>query len=173
MPTVYSPPVSTYTALATITLTSTDTEIVFSSIPATYRDLVLVIEGGTNESGAESSIAMRLNADTGSNYSWVYAWGTGSVTASGASADSRIFIGRLPGSSVSTPGNIILQIMDYSATDKHKTSLSRSNNPATLAGMFAGRYASDSAVTSISLSRYDFAGAFKSGSTFSLYGIAS
>jgi hypothetical protein len=33
MPTVYSPPVSTYVPLATITLASTDTEIVFSSIP--------------------------------------------------------------------------------------------------------------------------------------------
>lgn len=161
-----------YVALATTTLSSAASSVTFSSIPATYKDLIVVIAGGTNESGSESSIALRVNGDTGSNYSWIYAWGTGSSTASGASGDSRIFMGRLPGSAVTTPGNIILQIMDYSATDKHKTTLSRANNPATIAGMFAGRWASTSAVTSVSLSRYDFANGFTAGTTLSLYGIA-
>ena len=47
MPTVYSPPVSTYVALATTTLGATASSVTFSSIPATYRDLVLVTNAQT------------------------------------------------------------------------------------------------------------------------------
>lgn len=166
-------PTATYIPLATITLSSTDSSIDFANIPNSYKDLVLVVNGATSESVTDSSIALRVNSDTGSNYSWVYAWGTGSATASGSSADSRIFIGRLPGySSASTPGTILVQMMDYSATDKHKTVLTRGNNTSGVVSMHAGRWASTNAVNTLSVSRYDFASGFVAGATFSLYGIA-
>jgi hypothetical protein len=163
---------ATYIALATITLTSNDSEVLFSSIPSTYRDLVLVVTGATNEAATDSSVAMRINGDTGSNYSWIYAWGTGSAAASGASADSRIFVGRLPGfSSASSPGTIIIQTMDYSQTNKHKAVLTRSNNNVGVVAMHAGRWGNTAAVTSLGISRYDFASGLVTGSTLSLYGI--
>ena len=166
-------PTNTYTALATLTLTGSDSSITFDSIPATYRDLVLVVSGNTDESGSDSSTALRINGDTASNYSWVYMSGDGSSTTSGSSADSRIFIGRLPGNSQSIPGTILLQFQDASATDKHKTVLTRGNNTAGIVSAHAGRWANTNRITSVTLSRYDFAGNFRSGSTFSLYGIAS
>ena len=60
--------------------------------------------------------------------------------------------------------------MDYSATDKHKTMLSRGGSSSFGVGMNAGRWANTSAVTSVLVigqSGLDFA----AGSTFYLYGI--
>ena len=59
----------TYIALATTTLSSAVGSVTFSSIPAGYRDLVLVAEGLT--SGATSNVRMQFNSDTGNNYSLV------------------------------------------------------------------------------------------------------
>jgi len=71
----------------------------------------------------------------------------------------------------------ISSIMDYSATDKHKTVISRFNRvggDATSAdgtGAVAVRWADTSAITSIVI--FPTANTLASGSTFSLYGIAS
>jgi hypothetical protein len=67
--------------------------------------------------------------------------------------------------------NVITQIMDYSATDKHKTSLIRGNDAGAEVIAHAQRWASTSAVTSVRA--LITANNFASGSTFSLYGIAS
>lgn len=151
----------TYIPLATITLTGSDSSIDFASIPAIYRDLVLVINS-TTTSGQD--ILFRFNGDT-SNYSRVYAYGPGSGTNSGS--DSTAGWGwTSTARSMST-----LQIMDYSATDKHKTILSRTGEPTSYGtAMFAGRWASTAAVTSISA--IVSSGSFATGSTFSLFGIA-
>jgi hypothetical protein len=60
--------------------------------------------------------------------------------------------------------------MDYSATDKHKTVLARHNNSAGEVSMSAGRWASNTAINSISLKVLP-SGSFNSGATFSLYGV--
>jgi len=164
-------PTTTYTALANITLGSTAATVTFTSIPATYRDLVLVYNG-TVETGATTGI--RFNGDTGSNYNEVVMYGVGS--GSGTSTATA----NLTGLNVGYPGTgitqIRVQIMDYSATDKHKTTLSRSDNSAIVVAALAGRWASTSAITSITFRNsesqsgiYDF----NAGSTFALYGIAS
>ena len=58
---------STYEKIASYTLTSTSTGVTFSSIPATYTDLNLVL----NIKGSTDSIpAIRLNSDTAYNYSY-------------------------------------------------------------------------------------------------------
>lgn len=156
-------PTNTYTALATLTLTSTDSEISFASIPATYRDLVLICSA-TASSGQD--IVIKLNGDA-SNYSRVYAYGSGSGSgASGADSSNGWGVVRTSAS------NTVLQIMDYSATDKHKTVLSRLNGASDYGtAMIAGRWASTAAVNAVSASVAS--GTFSAGSTFSLYGIAS
>ena len=162
-------PSSTYTALATITLTGTDTEVVFGSIPSGYRDLVLVINGSVNFAGADSTI-MRFNGDTGSNYSNVRMVGTGSAATSYADTAAYAYIGVEVDTSRFT---IVTQIMDYSATDKHKTLLSRGNQAAGWVTGFASRWANTSAITSVSVLANASGSVFQAGSTFSLYGIAS
>ena len=169
MPTVYSPPVSTYVPLATITLSATDSEILFSSIPATYRDLIVVINGSTS---SNTLVWSRINGDTGTNYGYVVMTGSSSVYSSAGTFN----VAYLSDGTVlsNTRIMITMQVMDYSATDKHKTALVRSDS--TLSGTTAvyasaHRWANTNAVTSVSVNTNT--GSWNIGSTFSLYGIAS
>ena len=174
MPTVYSPPVSTYVPLATYTVTgSADASVDFVSIPATYRDLILVV--GNMSTTAANTVYARLNGDTGSNYSYVIA-GTngagGSYSISSATQTGMFFGGAVVGTNTSGVSQSILQIMDYSATDKHTTGLSRYSNPAGELDMAATRWANTDAVNSVTCVVLP-SGSYNVGTTFSLYGIAS
>ena len=153
----------TYIPLANITLTGTDSNITFASIPATYRDLDLVIDGTISAGGGEV-VRINFNGDgTSGNYPAVFMDGNGSTTTS--STDNRRF-----GLMYPTRTNIIAQLNDYSTTDKHKTWLSRANGPANAVFASAGRWANTAAITSISI--FPDANGFATGSTFSLFGIA-
>lgn len=157
---------ATYTALATITLSSSASSVTFSSIPSTYRDLVLV----ANATGAsvEGYSTLRLNADSGSNYSYVRMIGQSSGASSQAYSSETSF-SRSFYVKTSLPAMTTIQINDASATDKHKSLLWRQDYSLDTAEATAGRWASTSAVTSIALTRVS--GTFNSGSTFSLFGI--
>ena len=160
-------PTPTYTPLATITLTGTDTEIVFASIPNSYKDLILIADF-TAASTTNDELLIRLNGDSGGNYSQVKMAGNGSSTSSSSvSGVNGARIGYGPNSS--TRSNAIAQIMDYSATDKHKTILARTNEPDEVWAT-ASRWANTAAVTSVSF-RYEST-SLASGTTVSLYGIA-
>jgi len=158
----------TYTPLATITLASTDSEIVFSSIPATYRDLILI----SNADGTtQTEMFMRFNGDTGSNYNTVRMQGSGSVT--GSASTSNATGARLNGNGdimTNFSFNAVIQVMDYSATDKHKSALSRTNSSNGVDAC-AVRWASNTAINSVTV--YPASGSFEVGSTFSLYAIAA
>jgi hypothetical protein len=166
-------PTNTYTPLATITLASTDAEVVFASIPSGYRDLVFSISilGTSND----QSCVMQLNADTGANYinTRVSGWGTGyGATTTGT---NYIFVSGYNYGVATSGAYTIAQgsIMDYSATNKHKSTLIRSRSSRdngdtdTTAG--AGRWANTNAVNQIKF--YLTSGSFAIGSTFSLYGV--
>jgi hypothetical protein len=158
-------PTPTYTPLATVTLGASASSVTFSSIPATYRDLILVADLILSSSNSQQ-IRVRLNADTGSNYSFVNMLATTSaISQSGTTTGIRIGHG-FSGSRSSH----ILNLMDYSATDKHKTGIARGDNAANRVEALANRWANTSAVTSMSAVVED-ASNFASGSTFSLYGV--
>jgi hypothetical protein len=157
-------PTQTYTPLATVTLASTNTSITFTSIPATYRDLVVV--SNISRATADGLIQIQLNSDTGSNYSRVWMLGSGSGSGnSGTSTDSGYKM-----LSYSTRiSTVISQLFDYSATDKHKTMLWRGNDSGAEVSAMAGRWANTAAVTTLRV--HTVVGDFASGSTFSLYGV--
>lgn len=164
-----------YVALATITLTGTDSSIDFANIPTTgYRDLVLVCSArGTITTF--TNVQMQFNGITTSSYTTLAMYGTGSGNgASYSETATNITLEQIARSSDTsgafTP--IVTQIMDYSTSDKHKSVITR--NGSTLSGAvaaMASRFASNSAITSIKL--FPFGGSFAVGSTFSLYGIRS
>jgi hypothetical protein len=159
-------PTPTYTPLATVTLASTASSVTFSSIPATYRDLVVVHNNfGTVNNDANSNF--RFNGDSGSNYSRVYAFWSGSIVSGAATGENSMSVFGLR----TTVGDSISHIMDYSATDKHKTVLTRTNTVDNLVWMSAARWANTAAITQIQLNA--FSGSFAVGSVISLYGIAS
>jgi hypothetical protein len=155
-------PTNTYTPLATVTLASTDAEIVFSSIPATYRDLIMVYNGNTTSSGS-FDLQLKLNADS-SNHSAVIMFATGSGSPGSFTQSSSNLLNA--GSDSRTLA--IVRVMDYSATNKHKTSLIRIDSTG-ITSAAAQRWASTSAVNSLTFSIGS--GVFAVGSTFSLYGV--
>ena len=161
-------PTPTYTALANITLGSSASSVTFSSIPATFRDLVLVI----NANGTvQTELFLRFNSDTGSNYNTVRMQGSGSATASATTTNATGM--RLNGNGdimTNFSFNAVIQIEDYSATDKHKSVLSRTNSSNGVDAC-AGRWASTSAITTVLA--YPASGSFATGTTAALYGIAS
>lgn len=160
-------PTPTYTPLANLTLSSTATTVTFSSLTS-YRDYRIVVQTQSG-SGDSSEIGYRFNSDTGSNYNRVFMLGDGSSAASYTGTNqTSLQVGYL------NPGgltNNIVDILDANTTDKHKSVLSRNNMAHAYTFAFAGRWASTSAITSITLS--PLFGNFASGSTFALYGVAA
>lgn len=156
-------PTPQYTALANVTLGSTASTVTFSSISQSYRDLVLVFVG-SGTSGA--NLALRANNDSSSSYPLVRMFGYSGGASSGSGSETYFYC-----SGVSTSGNsqIKVDIMDYSATDKHKTALVAFDQYGDTTMRVATRWPSTSAITSLNLSLT--AGSFTSGSTFALYGV--
>lgn len=162
-------PTPTYTPLANITLGSSAASVTFSSISQGFRDLVLVVNAQAATGSSESYAILRFNSDTGSNYSRVIAFGTGSAAQS--FSGSNLLPITTPLNSTGVRGLSVMNIMDYTATDKHKTVLYRDDNPSVSTVMGAGRWANTAAITTVAC--VHFSDTFASGSTFALYGIAA
>jgi hypothetical protein len=162
------------TALATTTLASASATVTFSSISGAYRDLRLVMNVGC--SAASNVLYVRVNNDTTSSMSAVFAGGTGSGSGS-SGTDSGTNRGLLAGfvlvgAPTTLQGVSTMDIMDYSATDKHKTSITRTNDAGTVTEMVAARWPQTSAITTLTC-YWNGGTNFIAGSTFTLYGIAS
>jgi len=152
----------TYDLLDSVTIGTSTASVTFSSIDQTYRDLILVADVKLNGIGV-AGVEIGPNGAT-TNLSAVQAYGDGSTAVSNTRTAIEFLADQLG-------RNAIVQIMDYSATDKHKTFLIRSN--ATLyAHMAAARWASTSAITSLVIG--DTGGrTLEAGSTLYLYGISA
>ena len=146
----------TYTLIGSTTLASAASSVTFSSITQDYRDLVLVVS-------ANRSAYVQINGDTGANYPYVFIYGliSGTSTFAGASANTS--------TSFVFYSESVVQIFDYSATDKHKSVLNRSGS-STIVEARANSWANTDAVTSLLI--YANVDTFDTGSTFYLYGIA-
>jgi hypothetical protein len=152
---------NTYVAIATQTLASNTASVTFSSIPQTYTDLVLVIQGKMSIDGGTT---LYLNGDTGDNYTYQTLLGNGTSAVGGAGGgafaiylDNVIF------------GNVICNIMNYTNTSTYKTTLSRVNTSA-YAFARVVNWASTAAITSMLISNNN-SNTYLAGSTFTLYGI--
>lgn len=161
-----------YVALATTTLGSAASSVTFSSIPTSVngvalRDLIVVFAGDGTSGGAD--IAIQLNSDTGNNYNRVFMGGSGS--GSGFSG-SNSNVGRMDIMTAANARqlNFTWNLMDYSATDKHKTALVRDNDAGFQVVARAFRWANTNAVNTVRV--FVSAGNISSGSTISLYGVA-
>lgn len=163
---------STYIALANYTLTADQGTVTFSSIPATYRDLVLVC---SVKMTVGKTLGITINSDTGSNYShlWMYGIGSGSGSSTTSTNAQYRFMGENANVSTTNFDNSITSFQDYSATDKHKTMLTRNNQTGSLVEAIAGRWANTNAIQTIGIGAVGGGSDFVTGSTFALYGIIS
>lgn len=169
-------PTPTYTPLANITLGSSASIVSFTSISQSYRDLIFIVNI-TGVTGTPTNIGsiFRINGDSGANYGEVAMTGNGSSASSGGAPGQNQL--PLPTAELSTPSMTKLDFLDYSATDKHKTVLTRGDRPDNQTTARVGRWSSTSAITSITFYAPDYfvgtADTWNAGSTFALYGIAS
>lgn len=160
---------STYTPIATTTLGSAQSSVTFSSL-GSYTDIVAILN--TSVSSGTADVRIQVNGDSGTNYSTTVV--TGSGTAAGSFRYSNQTYGRLnyDGYADTTFGqNAIVNIMNYANTTTFKTIIARGNNAANGASAVVNLWRSTSAITSVTFSAS--ASTFTTGSTFTLYGIAS
>lgn len=161
----------TYTPIATQTLTTSAASVIFSSIPSTYTDLVLVSNIlGNVGSPTDYSIKLTFNNDGTSVYSVTKLTGNG-TTATSARNSNLAYIAAWDQGYFSTtqPTTIITAVMNYSNSTTFKTAITRGNAAATATQATVGLWRSTSAITRLDIAAE--AGNFGTGSTFTLYGI--
>lgn len=165
-------PTKTYKPIATTTLGSNQTTVSFSSIPATYTDLVLIMmHKGTGGASAINGY-MRFNSDSGSNYSKTQMLGVGAAQSQRASNATSIVWPFDETEWLVTRFNI----MNYANTTTFKTTIFRQDAGTYGTAEVVGLWRSTLAINAISLTASDNQGSgtadqFVSGSTFTLYGI--
>ena len=160
---------STYTPLASATLTDPASSVTFGGIPQTYTDLVLV---SMPLSATSDNLTMQFNSDTGTNYSTTILWGSGSSAGSARQTSTATPYMSYYGLTNATPSTCVFHIMNYSNATTYKTVLARAGNASGSGGVDAivGLWRSTSAITSIVVKQVG-SNNLSSGSTFTLYGI--
>jgi hypothetical protein len=153
----------TYDPISSTTLTSAQSSVTFSSISGAFTDLLLVVNGSQT---VATNTNMRLNGDTGNNYSDTTMTGTGSAASSSRNSSQPYFWFGVMGTGQSVA---LFHIMNYSNSTTNKTVLHRMGNSVGYSQASVGLWRSTSAVTSVTL--LPNSGNFASGSIFTLFGI--
>lgn len=161
----------TYVALDKVTVSTATSTITFTGINQDYTDLVLEYAGST---ASAANMFVRVgngSLDTGSNYSLTEIVGSGS-SASSSRLATQTEIKITEGLFVNTNEqcNISIDFQGYSNTTTNKTLLSRANSAAIGVQAQVSLWRSTSAINTISVYASQN---FNTGSTFSLYGIAT
>lgn len=168
---------STYTPIASQTLSSATATVTFSGIPQTYTDLVLVMNLRDTASGTQTYPFVRFNGDSGTNYSFTRFQGTGSIANSGrASNQNKLELTEAAGAG--TAANVfsptIVHLQNYANTTTNKTCLVRINNSESgggvAVGALVGLWRSTAAITEVTITGQT---SLASGSSFTLYGIGA
>ena len=158
----------TYTLISETVLGSSASSVTFSSIPSTYKDLVVEIVGAYP--GADVTTVCTFNGDNGSNYSYTNLIGNGSSSGSGRGTSTPYIVVSAPGNSSSELSADYLHIMSYSNTGIYKSTLGRSNRSSSLVRATAGLWRATAAISSVSF--YHYGGVnIAAGSTFRLWGV--
>jgi hypothetical protein len=172
----------------TLTLISSSTvgaggasNIEFTSIPATYTDLLVLYSLRTTLAGGPfyfDDCAMRLNGDTGSNYSVALARGRQGATASFATSTNTlipVYEASAGDATTNAFGIGKIYIHDYAGSTKKSMSVDGASetNSATEVqlGIIAGMWNNTSAVTTIRLYSQNGTNFVQHSSAY-LYGIA-
>lgn len=155
--------------ISTTVLSSSQSSVTFdvTGLGSTYKHLQLRMAHQHNTSAG--LVAIRLNSDSGSNYSRHYLDGNGSSVVSGSEASmTYLQVGYSPASYFNAA---VFDLLDAFSTTKYKTSRTLFGSVANPAvSLASSNWGSTSAVTSVTVFvREGYS--FVSGSRFSLYGI--
>jgi hypothetical protein len=171
---------TTYQLISSQTLSTSAASVTFSSIPATYTDLVLRISARSDIAGLVNTIKLTYNSLAGTNYSYTLLYSNASNTSVSVqdSNQSTLRHGYYNGDTTTsdTFGSAEIYIPNYAgSTAKPSSSFSVSQNNGTSTGdwyisTYAGLSQSTAAITGITIASVDTAN-YKIGSSFDLYGI--
>lgn len=165
--------------IASVDLTTSTTNINFTSIPQGYTDLLIVtsLRSSRTPSTDGAHIALTFNNDASSIYSFKHIRGTGAAASSyGESSTTSVNLYSQADSSADTANTFSsnsIYIPNYtSSNNKSFTVDSVYENNATTAGqhLVSGLWASSAAITSVKLTE-GFGNNWVQYSTATLYGI--
>jgi hypothetical protein len=160
-------PTPTYIPIATTTASGA-AFYTFSSIPATYTDLLLT---ANIVSPLRRDTHMQFNGDTATNYSFRFIYGEASSVIAGVyNTQSDIYV-----SEGGTNSTHLISINNYSNTTTYKTVLTRAGYPMDKSittsvgiGQVVGTWRSTAAINAIKIF---FGTTFSDGTNLTLYGI--
>lgn len=169
---------NTYTLISSNTLSSSAASVTFSSIPATYTDLVLRWSARGDALANTVNPYIQFNGVSSNVYSRTLIYGAGSAgTGSGRNSNiDRIYVNTIPAglATSNTFGNSEFYLPSYLASQNKPMGIFTATeyNSATVDDniyVIAGLYSQTTAVSSVLIA--PFSGNFVSGSSFYLYGI--
>lgn len=172
-------PVSTtsYESIQTFTVGSGGSSAIdFTSIPSTYKHLQIRIHARSSQTSTGGSyLGVRFNSDSGNNYSYHALQGDGSSATAGALASQNyVYLQRMANdnNSASIYGDLIVDLLDYTNTNKYTTVRSLGGYDANGTGriyLTSSVWMNTNAISSISITPEN--GNFNQYSSFALYGI--
>jgi hypothetical protein len=165
---------NTFVKIASVTVGSGGAaSIDFTSIPATYTDLCLLVSARGTRANANDALAITYNSTT-SGESSRELFGTGSAVGSGGDP-SGMYLGYISGdnATASTFGSSTLYIPNYAGSNNKSSSadsVSENNATAAASSLEANLWANSAAITSIKLEPF-LGDTVMQYSTATLYGI--
>ena len=168
-------------AIATQYLEADAASVTFSSIPATYEHLQVQFTIRGMRTDSTNSTEVRLNGDTGTNYSGHVMYGSGSnaygfgSTGLGYMGYSGVLLTPAGTKPATTYASCVLDILDYANTNKNTTAVFNWGVDLGTYGnatLMSGLWDNTAAVNEVSFTMnptYDTA----RGSSFTLYGLKS
>lgn len=168
------PAETTYTPIQTYTMAnSTTNAVVFSSIPQTYTDLLLVSYNRDTTASVTPVFFQTINSDSSSLYSYLTLTGDGTASSARVTSTAPWGVTLQTGASATAGVFATTQIHypSYSNTTTNKMFLAQSAADSNNVGSFrlsAGLYRSTNAITTITVQAAQF---FAQSSMFTLYGI--
>lgn len=170
---------ATYIPIASTTLTTSAGSVTFSSIPATYTDLVLRWSGRSTRANIGTDVLITLNSSTATNYSYTFMRGNSAsaVSSRGSNQANLWVVTNGTNTTSNTFSSNELYIPNYAASQNKPISSydvvenNSSSSGQALIDAYAELWRVTDAITSITLA--PDASSFVSGSSFFLYGIKS
>lgn len=165
------------TLIASVATSSTAADITFSSIPATYKHLRIVMNARGTTAAVVTQMKIQLNGDTAANYDYQYVLGIGgspSASASYAAAFGLVGDCVAATGTANSPSLFDILLGAYAGTTFHKEVIVTmgarwgTSGGAQEAGVLTTAWHSTAAVNAVKL--FPTAGAFVDGSTADLYG---
>ena len=171
---------ATYTLISSNVLASSAASITFSSIPATYTDLVVRVSTRSSVASTQSNLAIELNSDSSALYSATFLFMTGQTPYSQqwtGDTYARTYgntVGSTAGSNIFSNFELYLPSYIASQNKTFGTFGATENNSANDNSITAtaNLYRSTTAISSLRFFNNDSSN-FVSGSSFYLYGISN